>query len=391
MTLVLVLVLAALAFERPARAAAWDKPGWTLTFQDEFDGAAVDATNGSSATSGARRRSTASCKRTSTTRSSCKTASSRSPATSGRQLRGPDVPVRVRRSLLRARTEVRLLRSAPQGPGRPGHVARVLAAGPGRRARRERDRHPRDPRPPAEHGLHDRPLGHRLRRRPQERRQQLGRPRFLGRLPRLRPGVDARRDHLDDRRRRAQAPHRRGRAAGSDVRDPEPGDRGHVARRAGRDDAISRPVPDRLRAGVRAGCERRRGRHRGRDGRQRWEHVDGRRRRRAAGGTGGTTTASDDGCGCRLDTGGSGHGRRSASRSWWHSRCLFPASAVSATDPSPRRSQRRVGRRCARRQPLHLTHHRGGVDAPAKRHHRQPRWKVRRRATQLLVDAQDER
>jgi len=37
-------VLAAFAVDRPARAAAWDKPGWTLTFQDEFDGAAVDAT-----------------------------------------------------------------------------------------------------------------------------------------------------------------------------------------------------------------------------------------------------------------------------------------------------------------------------------------------------------
>jgi MYXO-CTERM domain-containing protein len=40
----LVGVLAAFAVDRPARAAAWDKPGWTLTFQDEFDGAAVDAT-----------------------------------------------------------------------------------------------------------------------------------------------------------------------------------------------------------------------------------------------------------------------------------------------------------------------------------------------------------
>ena len=37
-------MLAAVAVDRPARAAAWDKPGWTLTFQDEFDGAAVDTT-----------------------------------------------------------------------------------------------------------------------------------------------------------------------------------------------------------------------------------------------------------------------------------------------------------------------------------------------------------
>ena len=44
MTPALVLVLAVFAADRPARAAAWDKPGWTLTFQDEFDGAAVDAT-----------------------------------------------------------------------------------------------------------------------------------------------------------------------------------------------------------------------------------------------------------------------------------------------------------------------------------------------------------
>ena len=29
--------------DHPARAAEWDKPGWTLTFQDEFDGAGVDA------------------------------------------------------------------------------------------------------------------------------------------------------------------------------------------------------------------------------------------------------------------------------------------------------------------------------------------------------------
>ena len=36
--------LAATALARPARAADWDKPGWKLTFQDEFDGADVDAT-----------------------------------------------------------------------------------------------------------------------------------------------------------------------------------------------------------------------------------------------------------------------------------------------------------------------------------------------------------
>ena len=39
-----MLALGSVAVERPARAAAWDKPGWTLTFQDEFDGADVDAT-----------------------------------------------------------------------------------------------------------------------------------------------------------------------------------------------------------------------------------------------------------------------------------------------------------------------------------------------------------
>jgi MYXO-CTERM domain-containing protein len=32
------------AFARTARAADWDKPGYQLTFQDEFDGAAIDAT-----------------------------------------------------------------------------------------------------------------------------------------------------------------------------------------------------------------------------------------------------------------------------------------------------------------------------------------------------------
>jgi MYXO-CTERM domain-containing protein len=38
-----VMVLCLLAFEPSALAAAWDKPGWQLTFQDEFDGAQVDA------------------------------------------------------------------------------------------------------------------------------------------------------------------------------------------------------------------------------------------------------------------------------------------------------------------------------------------------------------
>ena len=38
-----MLALGSVAVERPVRAAAWDKPGWTLTFQDEFDGADVDA------------------------------------------------------------------------------------------------------------------------------------------------------------------------------------------------------------------------------------------------------------------------------------------------------------------------------------------------------------
>ncbi len=37
------VVLCLLAFEPSALAAAWDKPGWQLTFQDEFDGAQVDA------------------------------------------------------------------------------------------------------------------------------------------------------------------------------------------------------------------------------------------------------------------------------------------------------------------------------------------------------------
>ncbi len=40
----LLLGLASAPFARPARAADWDKPGFTLTFQDEFDGADVDAT-----------------------------------------------------------------------------------------------------------------------------------------------------------------------------------------------------------------------------------------------------------------------------------------------------------------------------------------------------------
>src|SRR5262249_23011828 len=34
--------LASLALERPAHAADWDKPGWQLTFHDEFDGSAID-------------------------------------------------------------------------------------------------------------------------------------------------------------------------------------------------------------------------------------------------------------------------------------------------------------------------------------------------------------
>jgi beta-glucanase (GH16 family) len=42
------MVLASVALltsaSRPAHAAAWDKPGWQLTFQDEFDGTAIDAT-----------------------------------------------------------------------------------------------------------------------------------------------------------------------------------------------------------------------------------------------------------------------------------------------------------------------------------------------------------
>jgi len=41
---VLVLVLASLSFVRPARAADGGIPGYALTFQDEFDGADVDAT-----------------------------------------------------------------------------------------------------------------------------------------------------------------------------------------------------------------------------------------------------------------------------------------------------------------------------------------------------------
>jgi MYXO-CTERM domain-containing protein len=42
--LVLLLLVVPASLPRPARAAAWDKPGWTLTFQDEFDGTDVDAT-----------------------------------------------------------------------------------------------------------------------------------------------------------------------------------------------------------------------------------------------------------------------------------------------------------------------------------------------------------
>jgi hypothetical protein len=39
----LVLVFASVALERLAGAAASDKPGWQLTFQDEFDSANIDA------------------------------------------------------------------------------------------------------------------------------------------------------------------------------------------------------------------------------------------------------------------------------------------------------------------------------------------------------------
>jgi MYXO-CTERM domain-containing protein len=46
MTLALVLVLAVFAADGPARAAAWDKPGWTLTFQDEFDGTTTASDDG---------------------------------------------------------------------------------------------------------------------------------------------------------------------------------------------------------------------------------------------------------------------------------------------------------------------------------------------------------
>ncbi len=35
-------ILALLAFEASAHAAPWDKPGWQLTFQDEFEGTTVD-------------------------------------------------------------------------------------------------------------------------------------------------------------------------------------------------------------------------------------------------------------------------------------------------------------------------------------------------------------
>jgi beta-glucanase (GH16 family) len=38
------LFLMVAALELPARAADWDRPGWQLTFQDEFDGSTVDAT-----------------------------------------------------------------------------------------------------------------------------------------------------------------------------------------------------------------------------------------------------------------------------------------------------------------------------------------------------------
>jgi beta-glucanase (GH16 family) len=43
-TLAIATALAVTALEAPARAANWDKPGWQLTFQDEFDGADVDTT-----------------------------------------------------------------------------------------------------------------------------------------------------------------------------------------------------------------------------------------------------------------------------------------------------------------------------------------------------------
>ncbi len=38
------ILFTCLALEVPARAEAWDKPGWQLTFQDEFDGSSLDAT-----------------------------------------------------------------------------------------------------------------------------------------------------------------------------------------------------------------------------------------------------------------------------------------------------------------------------------------------------------
>jgi beta-glucanase (GH16 family) len=43
MRFVMSALLCLLAAELPAVAAPWDKPGWQLTFQDEFDGAEVDA------------------------------------------------------------------------------------------------------------------------------------------------------------------------------------------------------------------------------------------------------------------------------------------------------------------------------------------------------------
>jgi beta-glucanase (GH16 family) len=43
MRLLLIAVSCLLLAHSSAHAAAWDKPGWQLTFQDEFDGAQVDA------------------------------------------------------------------------------------------------------------------------------------------------------------------------------------------------------------------------------------------------------------------------------------------------------------------------------------------------------------